>query len=376
MNSALAELERICVETLEPQAAQVDRTGGVAPGALAALRAAGFQRLFHAVADGGLGADGPQLVRAIERVARACPNTAWATLASTMLAGNAIRALGTDAHRAKWLAGLVSGELTGCVAVNEASSGSDPTSGRSRLDPDGAGFKLFGEKSRITNATAADVALVFALAPDAAGTGRRLGVVVLDTRAKGVTTTRLESTGLRGAPWGTLSFDGVKVAAEDVIYIEPERILTTIEWGWLYISGISVGIAQAALDEAVKFTRERVAFGRPLLQLEAVNGRLAMMRTAVDGARLLATQAGAMKASGHPAARGVLGMAKVYTSQTCAQVARDALELHGAWGMHTGYAIERLHRDAICHLSAGSANLRLVEMLVAMQLGFNAFAYR
>jgi butyryl-CoA dehydrogenase len=365
--------QRLCEERIAPRAAGVDRSGEISRESWDELREHGYFGLFHPREAGGSGADGKTLAAAMEALASACASTAWSATISTGLCGNVIRALGTDAHREQWLRPFASGEKIGSFAVIERTAGSEMNRCRTVLRPDAGGrdFVLDGEKARVSNAGVADVAVVFARFES----GQDTGYAVVDLRKPGVRRARLSSMGLRGLSFGSLSFEGVRIAAEDVIRCaELERMLDAVEWGQLFQACCACGIAEAALRASVSFTQERIAFGRPIATFEGLQVRLADMRLAIDAARLLSIDVAERKTRGEPARDRAI-MAKIYATEMAVRVTEQAMSLHGSLGYLADHALERLHRDSLAGVPAGAANDRLRELLGCEMTGVNPFSY-
>lgn len=362
----------LCRERVAPRAAQADRTGTLPRESLEELRAAGFFALFHPPEAGGTGASGALLGEVMEHLGRACASTLWTTTISTALCGKILWNLCRPAHHQRWLAPIVRGELTGCFAASERGSGNDPGSYQTTLHRTDRGFRLTGEKCRVANAPIAEVAVVLARTT---GPGSGLGYAVVDLRQPGVRRTKLEPAGLRAMPWGVLQFDELELPEEDVILdATMERTLRSVEWGQLIQSCCALGVAQAALDASVAYTRERTAFGRPIMHLEVVRERLARMHVDLAGARALTRQAAGILATGRSAAEVVM-MAKIHATEMGVRVTEAALRTFAGWGFQAGSLVERLHRDSLGNVPAGLTTDRLRELLMCPALGLSPWEY-
>lgn len=365
--------ERLCRERIAPRAPAVDRESAVPADSWRDLVDSGYLALFHPRELGGRAADGPTQFAAMERLAEACASTFWAATISTLLCGKLLHDLCGPRQHARWLRPIVAGEAIGCFAATERGAGSDPASYRTHVRASGSGYRLRGEKQRISNATTADVAVV--LARREAPTSPELCYVVIDLRGPGIRRREQPKLGLRGMSWGTIEFDDVAVAAEDVILgASVEKTLRSVEWGQLIQTMSALGLARASLAACREFVHERSAFGRPIAHLEAVHARVADMQAEIDAARLLAREVAELKAQGQSAREQVM-MAKIFTTEMAVRVADRAMRCFGGSGYGEEYAIERLYRDSLANVPAGLPNDRLREFLGCAMVGVDPWTY-
>lgn len=372
-SSFIRTFERLCRERVAPRAAAVDRAGAVPKDTWCDLVDSGYLALFHPRELGGRAADGATQFAAMERLAEACASTFWAATISTLLCGKLLHELCGPRQHARWLRPIVAGEAIGCFAATERGAGSDPGSYRTYARASGAGFRLCGEKQRISNATTADVAVV--LARVAAPGGAELCYAVVDLRAPGVRRREQPKLGLRGMSWGTIEFDDVAVAAEDVILgASVEKTLRAVEWGQLIQTVSALGLARASLAACRAYVRERVAFGRPIAHLEAVHARVADMQAEIEAARCLAREVAEVKAQGESAREAVM-MAKIFATETAVRAADRALRCFGGAGYCEEHPIERLYRDSLANVPAGLPNDRLRELLGCAMVGADPWSY-
>lgn len=324
----------------------------------------GYLRVFHPTDIGGLGVDGVTQAMAMETLAKACPSTFWSATMSALVCAKLIHTYGNLAEHRRLLDPLLSGARLGCFPVVELTSGSDAGTYRTTVRRDGDGYVISGEKARITNATNADLAVVFSrLAGHAAG----WCYAFVDLRQPGVRTYPMPHMGLRAMSWGGLMFDQARVDSRDVVPIRLSEFPEGMAWGWLFISISSIAIAESALAWSIEHARAQVAFGRPLAHMTGVQAALAEMRTEIDAARLLAYRCAWHRAAGRPV-QELVGMLKPYATEMAVRATHRAVQIHGSWGLTPGYPVERLYRDAPMNVIGGFASNRLRE-LVAEQLG-------
>ncbi|WP_158850990.1 acyl-CoA dehydrogenase family protein [Saccharothrix deserti] len=346
------------------RAADADATGVLPEQNWRDVVDSGYLRVFHPEAVGGLGVDGVTQARAMEALARACPSTFWSATMSALVCVKLIHTYGDpDVHR-RLTDPLLAGDRLACFPVVELESGSDAGTYTTTVRRAGDDYVISGEKARITNATNADLAVVFSRLEDHPD---GWCYAFVDLRQPGVRTYPMPHGGLRAMPWGGLVFDEVKVEARDVVPLRLEQFPEGMAWGWLFISIASIAIAEAAFDAALDRARTRQAFGGPLGRMEAVQAQLADMRTEIDAARLLAYRCAWHRTEGR-LVQDLVGMLKPFATEMAVRVTQRAVQILGSAGLMPGNAVERLSRDAPMNVIGGFASNRLRE-LVAQQLG-------
>jgi alkylation response protein AidB-like acyl-CoA dehydrogenase len=346
------------------RAAAADEAGTVPAESWRELAESGYPRVFHPTEIGGLGVDGVVQAMAMERLARACPSTFWSATMSGLVCAKLIHTYGNVADHRGLLDGLLSGQRLACFPVVERTSGSDAGTYTTTVRRDGDGYLISGEKARITNATNADLAVVFARLD-----GHEDGwcYAFVDLRQPGVRTYPMPHLGLRAMSWGGLVFDQARVAARDVVPVRLADFPDGMAWGWLFISIAAIATAQAALDSSVEHARTQVAFGRPLAHMEGVQAALADTRAEIDAARLLAYRCAWHRGRGE-LVTDLVGMLKPYATEMAVRATQRAVQIHGSWGLTPPHPVERHYRDAPMNVIGGFASNRLRE-LVAERLG-------
>lgn len=373
-----ADFEDLCRRRIAPRARETDRAGALPAENWRELVAAGYPRLFHAPALGGTGADGITLAIAMEALARACASTFWSVTISAAVCGKVLSDLCRPHHHDHWLRPILAGQRIGCFAGTESGAGSDPPgSYHTALIRSDRGLRLHGEKTCISNAGIADVAVVLARTDAATGASGPSGwcFVVVDLHAAGVHRSELEKLGLAGMSLGTLRFEDVAISEEDAIFeADMESNLRAVEWGQLLQTFCAIGLADAALAAALEHARARPAFGRPIAHLPAVHGRLADVHAELEAARLLAYEAAWHKGQGR-AGRDLVVMAKIYAAEMSVRAADVAMRTFGGRGYTRDHDVERLYRDSLANVPAGLTTDRLRELLVCPALGVDPWQY-
>ena len=255
---------------------------------------------------------------------------------------------GTDKQRQNYVTQVASGEMLGAFALTEPGGGSDASDLKTRAVRTSNGWRIDGVKQFITTASIADFILVFAKTDPAAGK-RGLSAFVFPTSTKGFSVTRIEKKmGQNASDTCEVMFDGVEVG-EDAIVGEVGQgykiALSNLEGGRIGIASTCVGMARAALKHAVAYSKERITFGKPIAQHQAVALRLGEMATSVAAAEQLVLHAAALKSANRPCFVEA-SMAKLFASEMAEQVASAAVQTMGGNGYMTGYHVERIYRAA------------------------------
>ena len=265
------------------------------------------------------------------------------------LSASGIARYGSDELKGRYLPNLFSGRWLGAYALSEASSGSDAASLRCRADTtdDGGAFVLNGTKRFISQAGEADFYLVMARTGGEGPKG--ISAFAVEKGWEGFGFGKLESKmGWNASPMRELIFDACRVPRTNMIGEEGQGFtiaLAALDGGRLGIAACSVGLAQAALDAAVGFARERTQFGRPVIEFEGLQFMLADMATQVEAARRLYREVARARDSGEDSTVGA-SMAKLFASDTAMRVTTDAVQVHGGYGYMREYPVERYMREA------------------------------
>lgn len=297
---------------------------------------------------GGSGVDQLGYVLAVEELSKVCATTGIILSAHTSLCCWPIMTFGTEEQKEKYLKPLASGQKLGAFALTEPSAGTDASMQKSAAVLDGDHYILNGNKVFITNAGAADVFIVFAMTDKEQGT-RGITAFILERDMPGFTMGKPENKmGLRASSTCELVFDNVRVPVENRLGAEGKGFkiaMATLDGGRIGVGAQAVGIAQGAIDEAVKFTKERIQFGRRISQFQNTQFTLADMQTRTDAARMLVWRAAAAEQEGQPYTH-LAAMAKLFASETASYVTNRAVQLCGGYGYTKDYPVERMMRDA------------------------------
>ncbi|MEU8462320.1 acyl-CoA dehydrogenase family protein [Streptomyces sp. NPDC029003] len=329
-------LRTLSLERLRPLA-EKGEPGRVNRPLLAALGELGLvERVF---ASGAL-----ELCLLRESLAYGCTEAETA-LALQGLGGHPVLAAGSAAQRERWLPGVREGRLVAAFALSEPGAGSDAAALELEAAPDGAGWRLGGQKCWISNAPEADFYTVFARTGEAPG-ARGITAFLVPADRPGLSGEALDM--LSPHPIGSLSFDGVPVGREDVLG-EPGQgfrvAMGTLNLFRPSVGAFAVGMARAALDATLAHTAGRSAFGGVLADLQAVAHRVAEMATRTEAARLLVYAAAGAYDAGSPDVPRRAAMAKLLATETAQYVVDHAVQLHGAVALRRGHLLEHLYRE-------------------------------
>ncbi len=331
---------------IAPRAAEIDRTGEYPWDVRKALAEHDILGLPFPEELGGTGTGTLMLNVAVEEIAKACASSALILMVQE-LGTLPIQLHGTEEQKQQWLPACASGEKSPAFCLSEPEAGSDPGAMRTSAVKDGSDWVLNGTKNWITNATVADFYVVFAVTDRES---KRISAFVVEKDAPGFSVPKLEhKIGIKGSPTGQPVFEDVRVPADALIGEEGRGMkvaLSTLERTRLGAGAQAVGIAQGATDYATQYAKERVSFGKPIIEHQAIAFKLADMETKTAAARELLYTACAKADRNDPDLGKYSSMAKLFASDTAMDVTVDAVQVLGGFGYVNEYPVERMMRDA------------------------------
>jgi alkylation response protein AidB-like acyl-CoA dehydrogenase len=318
---------------------------------------------------GGAALDYVSYALAVEELNRVDASVGITMWAHNSLCTNHIALFGSKEQKAAYLPRLARGEALGAWGLTEPGSGSDAAAMQSRAVRDGDRFVLNGSKAFITNASVAELAVVMAVTDPARG-NKGISAFVLERGMPGFSAGRpYRKLGLHASNTAELIFDNVAVPAANLVgelHMGFVNTLQVLEGGRVAMAAMAVGIAQAALDQALTYMKQRRAFGKTLAEFNGLQGMIADIGTEVEAARLLTLRAAALKDAGRPA-KTAASMAKVFASEVAMKAATKALQIHGGAGYITEFPIERIFRDAkLTEIGEGTSEIQ--RMVIARDL--------
>jgi alkylation response protein AidB-like acyl-CoA dehydrogenase len=346
---------------IAPRSRDMDEAAAFADGLVPKLFALGVMGIEVPETHGGGGGRFFHAVLAVEALARADASVSVLVDVQNTLVVNAVTRWGSPEIKQAWLPRLAA-DTVGAYALSEAGSGSDAFALAARAVPSGDGFVLSGRKLWITNAQEAGVFIVFATVDPAAGY-KGITAFLVERGAAGFAVGRKEDKlGIRASSTCELLLDNVAVPASRVLGEVGQGYKVAIETlneGRIGIGAQMLGIAQAALDHAVRYTKERRQFGRAVADFQGVQFQLARAATDVAAARLLVYNAARLRDAGRPFLTEA-AMCKLHASEAAERVASLAVNLFGGYGFVKDYPVEKLYRDAkIGQIYEGTSNLQL-----------------
>lgn len=297
---------------------------------------------------GGAGADTLSYAIAVEEIGRACGSTGLSYAAHVSLGTSPFYLFGTEEQKRKYLPKLSSGEWLGAWALTEPGAGSDAAGQRTTAVLDGEHYVLNGAKTFITNALYADSFIIMAMTDKAKG-NRGISAFVVDKGTAGLRIGRTEhKMGMRGSPTSQIILEDCRIPKENILGQEGEgfiQALKTLDGGRISIGSLALGIAQAALDSALKYSTEREQFNSKISNFQSIQNHLANMATEIHAARLMLYHCAWMKDNKIPFTKES-AMAKLYASEVSSRVTNLAIQIHGGYGYIKEFPVERYLRDA------------------------------
>ena len=333
------------------------------------MAALGFLGLPFPEEYGGAGADNVSLAIVMEEIARVCGSTAITLDAHTSLCCEPIYLFGSEAQKQKYLPKLCSGEWIGAFGLTEPGAGSDAGATKTRAVRDGDEWVINGQKCFITNGSIADVIVITAMTDPQRGS-RGISSFIIEKGTPGFRLGRdEEKMGLKGSVTSELFFENCRIPAENLLGKENggfKQFLVTLDAGRIAIAAMALGLAQGAFERALAYSKERVQFGQPICNFQAIQWMLADMATELDAARLLVYRAAWLKDRGVRYTKEA-AMAKLYTSEMAERVCYKAVQIHGGYGYMKEYEVERMYRDQrLCAIGEGTSEIQ--RLVIARQL--------
>jgi butyryl-CoA dehydrogenase len=310
----------------------------------------GYTGLFHEEKYGGTARDLITQSIAQEELARACGATYLSIGGSVGLCGIPIAMFGTEEQKKKYLPGLITTDLVGSFGLTEPEAGSDAIGLKTTATKKGKGWVLNGTKMFITNGPFADIVVVMAKTDPTGTKGRNVSSFIVEKGTKGFSAGKpLDKMGYRGSVTSELIFEECEIPGENLLGVENEgfiQAMKTLEYGRIGMAVVCLGVSMACMDEAIKYAKQRVQFGRPISKFQMIGFKIADMKLLTDVSRLLIYKAAWLKQNNDPAAATAACIAKLVSSETSSQIAASAVQIHGGYGFIKEYPVERLFRDA------------------------------
>ncbi|MBI4042566.1 MAG: acyl-CoA dehydrogenase family protein [Deltaproteobacteria bacterium] len=363
----LTEEQRLIRETarkfaqqeLLPKAAEIDETEGFYPEQFKKMGRLGLLGITVPEKWGGTGADVLSATLVMEEFGRVCASTALSYLAHSILCVHNLAVNTSDEQRAKYLPALISGEKIGGMAMTEPGAGSDSLGMRLKAEKKGDSYLLNGEKTFITNGPVGETFVVYART----GSQRtNLTSFIVEKGFEGFSVgKKIHKLGMRGSPTSELIFKDCKVSAQNIVGKEGGGVpmmMNTLDVERTTIAGISLGIAQAALEQSLKYSSERKQFEEPIIEFQMIQKMIADMHTELEAARAL-VYATARKLDRKERATRESSAAKLYASEMATRAGNWAIQIFGGYGYTREFPVERYWRDAkLMEIGAGTSEVQ------------------
>lgn len=356
-------------ERLAPFAAEWDRAHSFPAAAIKEMGELGFLGMLLPERYGGAAADAVAYALALQEIASG--DGACSTIMSVhnSVACMPIFKFGNEAQKEQFLPRMATGEWLGGFALTEPQAGSDAARLKVRARRDGNDYVLSGTKQFITSGKTAKIVITFAVTDPAAGK-RGITAFLVPTDTPGYVVARVEDKlGQRASDTCQLVFEDMRLSADLRLGEEGEgyRIaLANLEGGRIGIASQSVGMARAAFEATRDYARDRVAFGKPIIEHQAVGFRLADMATRIEAAHQMVLHAATLRQAGLPCLTEA-SMAKLFASEMAEQVCSSAIQIHGGYGYLTDFPVERIYRDVrVCQIYEGTSDVQ--RMVIARNI--------
>ena len=318
---------------------------------------------------GGLGLSAVTYSKIVEKV-----SAVWMSVSgifnSHLIMCAAVEKFGTDDMKSFYLPKFASGELRGGIALTEPDCGTDLQSIKTKAVKDNTNYQINGTKTWITNSVQGDVLAVLVKTNNEISPAHKGMSLVLVHKDQGYIPRKLKKLGYRGIDTGEVQFNNVEIPLENLIGNEEgkglQQILSGLELGRINVAARGVGLAKAALEDSIEYSKIRKTFGKPISQHQSIQIKLAEMATRLEASRLLTEQAAKAYDSGKRSDLQA-GMAKLYATETALFNSTEAMRIHGGFGYSPEYNIERYYRDAPL-LAIGEGTNELQKIIIAKQL--------
>ncbi|MBS1148380.1 MAG: butyryl-CoA dehydrogenase [Myxococcaceae bacterium] len=356
-----SSIRDFCEKKVKAQARDWDRTEQFPMQVVKELGGMGVMGIRVGEEFGGAGMGSLAVAVAVEEVARYDGSLALTVASHNGLGTSHIRVFGNDAQKKKYLPKLATGESLGAWGLTEPGSGSDAAGMRTTAVRKGDGWLLNGAKMFITQGTVGDVFVILAVT-DASRKQKGVTAFILEKGLKGFSQRSIHGKlGMRSSDTAELLMENVEVPASaqlGEVNMGFINTLAILDGGRITIGALSVGLGRGAIEESIRYAKERTAFGQPIGEFQALRWMLADMQTELDAAQLLVWRAAAIADAGRPYSREA-SMAKLFASEAATRACNKAVQIHGGYGYTREFPVERYLRDAkLCEIGEGTSEIQ------------------
>src|SRR5699024_823436 len=358
-------------DVIQPRAIEIDTKAAFPKDIFDQMGELGLLGLPFSEEYGGSGADTISYALAVEEIGRVCGSTGLSYAAAVSLGASPINMFGTEEQKEKFLRPLAEGQALGSFGLTEPNAGSDAGGTKTTAVLEGDEYVINGEKCFITNASFAETLIITAVTGKNENGRNIISAIIVPTDTPGVTiTSDYDKMGVRGSDTAEIVLDNVRVPKENLLGDEKagfKQFLTTLDGGRISIGALGVGIAQASLDKALAYAKERTQFGKPISSFQAIQFKLANMAMEVELSRNMVHKAAWLKDQGKPFSKEA-AYAKLFATETAMRAADEAIQIHGGYGYMREYEVERYLRDAKL-LVIGEGTSEVQRLVIARHLG-------
>jgi len=341
-------VRRFCERELQPIAKEIDQEARFPWEVVEKMGRLGYFGIQVPKELGGADLDSLSYAIIIEEISRVCASLGLCVTVHNSVAVYPILAFGSEEQKTKWVPPLARGEKIGAFCLTEPNAGSDATGIESTAVKDGEDYVVNANKVFVSNGGVADICLIF-VQTNPGGDRKEMSVVVAERGIPGFVVGDLEDLcGMRANPVSSIRLYDCRVPVKSLLGEEGQGLrigLTALDTGRMGIAAQSAGIGQAALEESLRYARQRRQFGVPIERHQAIQSMIADMATLVDAAKLMTYRAAAFRDKGKPFSQES-AMAKLFASEASSKITDMAVQIHGGYGYSKSYPVERYYRDA------------------------------
>jgi len=321
----------------------------------------GFMGIFIPEEYGGSGLGYHEYAAIIEEIAKVDPSIGLSVAAHNSLCTGHIYYFGNEEQKKKWLPKLASGEWIGAWGLTEHNTGSDAGGMNTTATKDGDYYILNGSKNFITHGISGHIAVVIARTGEK-GDSHGMSAFVIEKGTPGFSSGKKEDKlGMRASETAELIFDNCRIHKDNLLGQEGEgfiQSLKILDGGRISIAALSQGISKGAYEAALKYSKERVQFGKPISSFQGISFKLSDMATEIQASELLIHKAASMKNNGEKVTT-MGAMAKMYASEACVRISNEAVQIHGGYGYIKEYPVEKFYRDSkLCTIGEGTTEIQ------------------
>lgn len=346
---------------VKPIAAEIDEEERFPEETIGKMAELGLLGICYDEKYGGAGMDTLSYIIAVEELSRVCGSTGITLAAHISLGIGPINLFGTDEQKEKWMPALCSGEQLGAFGLTEPNAGSDAGGTETSAVLDGDEWVLNGTKIYCTNGSVAGTVVATAITDKTKGT-HGISSFIIPTDTKGFIRGKKEKKlGIKASDTSMIHFEDLRIPKENILGTPGEgfkQFLVTLDGGRISIGAMALGIAQGAMEEAIKYSKERFQFNKPIAAFQSIQHKIADMATEIEAARHLVYHAARLKDLGKNFSRQS-AIAKLFASEVSTRVCNQAIQVHGGYGYVKEYPVERMFRDAkLTEIGEGTSEIQ------------------